>query len=146
MQEADAAKAEGKHDINMGRLPFLEVTFLLVPVGACACVHVLLDKCASSFSFHLENRVLRRTTTEKRKKQVDGAMIAQSKSIERFVAAKYGKSSARFLLCMRESISLFVLLFTGKSCALTHPPAETLQRNAENNIKIHSNTHCSTQC
>jgi len=113
-------------------------------------VHVLLGKCASSFSLHLENRFLRRTTTETRKKQVDGAMIAQSKSIERFVAAKYGKSSARFLLCVRESICLFVLLFTEKSCALTHPlkrtAENTLQRTAENNNKIHSNTHCTTQC
>ena len=44
-QEADAAKAEGKHDINMGRLPFLEV---------------------------------------------DGQQVPQSKSIERFVALRYG--------------------------------------------------------
>jgi hypothetical protein len=44
-QEADAAKAEGKHDINMGRLPFLEV---------------------------------------------DGQQVPQSKSIERFVAGRYG--------------------------------------------------------
>ena len=43
--EADAAKIEGKHDINMGRLPFLEV---------------------------------------------DGQLVAQSKSIERFVATRFG--------------------------------------------------------
>jgi len=44
-QEADAAKAAGKHDINMGRLPLLEV---------------------------------------------DGAQIAQSKTIDRFIAKKCG--------------------------------------------------------
>lgn len=45
-QEADAAKAAGKHDINMGRLPILEV---------------------------------------------DGVQIAQSKTIERFLAKKCGE-------------------------------------------------------
>ena len=70
-------------------------------------------------------------------------MIAQSKSIERFVAAKYGKGSARFLLCVRESICLFVLLFTEKSYALTRL---TEHCNALQKMIKYIATHCSTQC
>jgi len=44
-QEADAAKAAGKHDINMGRVPLLEVSFEMRATVSYPCCFVGAREC-----------------------------------------------------------------------------------------------------